>query len=1096
MPKSLQSNRLRIPVLALVFLFLAPWALHAQQLVVTGSVKTGTDEYLPGVSILEKGTNNGTVTNADGKFSINVSPNATLVFSFVGMASREVKVDSQTSLDITLDADVTQLAEVVVVGYGEVERKDLTTSVSSISSKQLKDIPINSAAQALAGRLAGVQVVASEGTPNAQVLIRVRGGGSITQDNTPLYVVDGVQVENALSVLAPQDIASIDVLKDASATAIYGARGANGVVIITTKGGFKSRPIVSYNALVGVRNLANKLDVMNPYDFVNYQYERSRGNTSASNTFRDTYGNFSDLDLYKNVPNVDWQDKSFGRTAVMQTHNINVAGGTSTTSYNVSVTSNTEEGVQLGSDFNRQLVNARVDQKITSFLKAGVAFRYNNTVVNGAGTSSTGSSSTNRLRQSVKYRPLLFPGQDAYSYDSDYAQETNSNSLSLVNPVLLSKAEYQKDLSNTMNISGNITLDPTKYLTFRSSIGYDLYHDRIRSFSDTITNNAMQNGQGKPIASIDSLKRTILNNSNVVTFSVHRLSEAFAKHNKLDVLVGHEIYQTTSIETYNENHGYTSGINAVSALDNMKTLGTPFINPAKAPRYEITNRLLSFFGRASFSRDDKYMASITMRADGSSKFAQGHQWGYFPSASVAWRISNEPFFGDLRSTLKISDLKFRASYGQSGNNRIGDFLYLNQFEQYPPYDLAGSQVVGYGQLRNKDTNQPTLANSNLKWETTTARNLGIDLSLFESRVQLSVDVYSNTTENLLINTPVPTSSGYQNQLQNVGSTSNKGIEIQLSAAPVQTRDFTWRAAFNISFNKNRVESLGGRQQSFLFNSGWNNNSPADYSVAVGQATGTIWGLVTDGFYKVDDFQIDPNTGQFVVNAQGAYVLKPEVANDKGVISLDPKPGVIKYKDFTNDGQVTDADRKPLGSALPIFFGGFNNQFTYKNFDLSIFVNFQYGNKVLNANKLEFTSGYTTNSNLLSIMNGRWKNIDAEGNVVTDPNQLRAMNTNAKIWSPLTGASSFFVNSWAVEDGSFLRINNITLGYTFPAMSISRLKITKLRIYATGNNIAVFTRYSGYDPEVNTRRATPITPGVDYSAYPRSHNYIFGVNVSF
>jgi TonB-linked SusC/RagA family outer membrane protein len=1093
MPKSLQSNRSGIPVLALVFLLLAPCVLLAQQQVVTGTVKSGPDEILPGVTVLEKGTSNGTVTNSEGKFSISVGPDATLVFTFIGMTPKEVKVAGQTVLDVALEADVAQLGEVVVVGYGEVERKDLTTSVSSISSKQLKDIPINSAAQALAGRLAGVQVVASEGTPNAQVLIRVRGGGSITQDNTPLYVVDGAQVENALSVLAPQDIASIDVLKDASATAIYGARGANGVVIITTKGGFASRPIVSYNGLVGVHQLANELDVMKPYDFVQYQYERSRGNSSAENTFRDTYGNFNDLDLYKQVPNVDWQKQSFGRTAVIQTHNISVAGGSKTTQYNVSVTSNQEQGVQLGSDFNRQVINARLNQKITSFLKAGGAVRYNNTVVNGAGTSATGSSSTNRLRQSVKYRPLLFPGQDVYTYDSDYAQETNSNSLSLVNPVLLSQAEYQKELQSTLNFSGNITFEPTKYLTFISTAGYDIYHDRIRAFSDTITNNAMQNGQGKPIASIDSLKRTILNNSNVLTFSLHKLSESFAKHNKLDVLLGQEIYQTTSNETYNETHGYQSGIDAVTALDNMN-LGAPFINPSKLPRNKITNKLLSFFGRASFSRDDKYMATFTLRADGSSKFAQGHQWGYFPSASAAWRISNESFFGDLRSTLKITDLKLRASYGQSGNNRIGDFLYLTQFQQYPPYGLNNNQVIGYGQ--QKDSNgQPSLANTNLKWETTISRNLGIDLSLFENRIQLSVDVYHNNTENLLVNTPVPTSSGYLNQLQNVGSTSNKGVEIQLSGTPVQTDKFSWKANFNISFNKNKVESLG-MQQSFLFNSGWANNSPADYSVAVGQPTGTIWGLVTDGFYKVDDFQIDPATNKFVVNAQGAYVLNPGVANDKSVISLDPKPGVIKYKDLTGDGLVTDADRTALGNTLPKFFGGFNNQFTYKNFDMSIFLNFQYGNKVLNANKLEFTSGYTTNSNLLSIMNNRWKNIDAEGNVVTDPNQLRDMNTNAKIWSPLTGASSFFVNSWAVEDGSFLRINNITLGYTFPAMSISRLKISKLRLYATGNNLAVFTKYSGYDPEVNTRRATPITPGVDYSAYPRSHTYIFGVNVSF
>jgi len=1069
-----------------MLLFTNQTDLFAQTKVVSGIVKDDAGAPLPGVSVLVKGTSNGTVTDVDGKFSITATE-GTLVFSSIGMVSQELKIENQTSFDVKLVSDVTELSEVVVIGYGEVERKDLTSSVSSINAKQLKDIPMNSAAQALAGRLAGVQVVASEGSPNAQVQIRVRGGGSITQDNSPLYVVDGVQVENALNVLSPQDIASIDVLKDASATAIYGARGANGVVIITTKGGRKMKPLVSYNGLVGIRQLANKLEVMNPYDFVMYQYERSRGNTAAENTFRDAYGNFSDLELYREVPNTDWQEESFGRTAVMQTHNVGVTGGTEATQYNVSLTSNKEEGVQLGSDFNRTLVNLKLDQKITSFLKAGVGFRYNNTIVNGAGTSSAGSSSTNRLRQSVKYRPLLFPGQDAYTYDPNYAQETNANSLSLVNPVLLSQAEYLKDRSNVINISGNITFDPTKYLSFRSTLGYDITHQQTRMFNDTITNYAQSSGQGKPTASIDSLRRSILNNSNVLTFTLHKLSESFAKHNKLDLLVGHEIYQTTTNTTFNETHGYPSGIDAVTALDNMD-MGTPYANPSKPPEYEVTNRLLSFFTRANFSRDDKYMATVTMRADGSSKFAKGHQWGYFPSASLAWRISNESFFQGIQSAIRANDMKFRVSYGQSGNNRIGDFLYVTQFEEYPPYELNGAPVVGYGSKRENGV--PTLANSNLKWETTISRNFGLDMSFFESRLQLSVDVYRNSTKDLLINTPVPTSAGYSNQLQNVGSTSNRGVEIQLSATAVQSTNFSWKPSFNISFNKNEVESLG-RQESFLFNSGWANNSPFDYVVAVGQPTGTIWGLLADGYYGIDDFNY----------ANGVYTLKAGIANDKSVTSLDPRPGVIKYQDISGpngvpDGIVDDKDRTSLGTANPKFFGGFNNQFTYKSFDLSVFLNFQYGNKVLNANKLEFTSGYTTNSNLLAIMNNRFRNVNAEGQVVTDPEALRALNADATLWTPLTSATSFYVNSWAVEDGSFLRINNVTLGYTFPALALGKLKISKLRLYATGNNLAVFTKYSGYDPEVNTRRSTPITPGVDYSAYPRSHNYIFGLNLSF
>jgi TonB-linked SusC/RagA family outer membrane protein len=1055
--------------------------LQAQSKTVSGVVRNDK-EPLPGATVVEKGTINGTVTDVEGRFQLPVAEGATLVISFIGMKAQEVVVGNQTNFEVALETDVTMLSDVVVVGYSTVERRELTSSVSSVSAKQLADIPINSTAQALTGRLAGVQVVTSEGSPNATVQIRVRGGGSITQDNTPLFVVDGVQVENALSVLAPQDIQSIDVLKDASATAIYGARGANGVVIITTKGGKEMPTQVSINSLVGVRQVANSLDVMRPYDFVFYQYERSRGNASSEATFQKTYGNFSDLDLYKEVPFTDWQKESFGRNALMTTNNINVSGGTKDTQFGLSVTSNTEQGVQLGSDFDRKLVNFRFDQRISKYVKTGFNVRYNNTIVNGAGTSSAGSSSTNRLRQSIKYRPFLFPGQTTDTYDRSYALETNSNSLQLVNPVLLAQAEYQKDISSTANLNGYVLVEPTPYLSFRSTLGFDMFNQRVNVFNDTITNNAQQNGQGLPVASIANTQRTILNNNNVITFSLDKLKPAFGKNNKLDLLLGHEIYQTITKTLYNESHGFAAGTTAEIAINNMQ-LGTAYLNPGTPTSSEVTTRLLSFFGRVSYAYMDKYLAVLTYRADGSSKFADGKKWGYFPSVSLGWRISQEPFFAPLRS--KVNDLKIRLSGGQAGNNRINDFLYLPQFEVYPPYDLNNNQVIGFGPKR--DGGVPVPSNANLKWETTTSRNIGFDASFLENRIQLSVDYYRNTTSDLLIATPIPTSSGYQTQLQNVGSTSNRGVEIQLSGTPILKNAFSWKAAFNMSFNKNNIETLG-RQSSFLFNSGWANNSPFDYSVAVGQPTGTIWGLVNDGYYKIEDFDYNSSTG--------VYTLKPEVPSDVKVTSLTPKPGVIKYKDINGDGVVDDLDRTSIGNANPTFFGGFNNQFTYKNFDLSVFINFQYGNKVLNANKLEFTSGYTTNSNMLSIMNQRWRNVDNEGNVVTDPATLGALNANATIWSPLTSAASFYVNSWSVEDASFIRINNVTLGYSLPSTILQKVKIVKLRFYATANNLAVFTNYSGYDPDVNTRRATPITPGVDYSAYPRSHAYIFGVNMTF
>lgn len=1044
--------------------------VYAQTKAVTGTVMAD-NQALPGATVVEKGTTNGTVTDADGKFSISVNDGAILLISFIGMKPTEVPVGNQSNVTVTLEADVTQLDELVVIGYGEVSRHELTSSVSSVSARQLRDVTVNNTAQSLAGRLAGVQVVTSEGTPNAQVNIRVRGGGSITQDNTPLYVVDGIQVENALSVIAAQDIESIDVLKDASATAIYGARGANGVVIITTKGGREMKTVVTYSGQVGVRQLANKLDVMKPYDFVFYQYERSRGSTAGENAFRDMYGHFGDLDLYNEVPFIDWQEKVFGRNALMQTHNVAITGGTSGTNYNLSITSQGEEGIMINSDFDRKLLNFRFDHKVNKYLRAGFNVRYNNTVVNGAGTSSPGSSSVNRLRQAVKYKPVLFPGQSTDTYDPDYAAATNANSLSLVNPILLSAAEYQQDRSSVANLNGSITIEPVTWLSFRSTLGFDITNQRVNVFNDTITNASKLNGASQPIASINTITRNTLNNSNVVTFSAGKLSPAFAENNKLDVLLGQETFQTSNKSYFIESRLFPVGITPERALGNM-ALGTPQIPTSS----EVNSTLLSFFGRASYSFREKYMAVLTFRRDGSSKFAEGHKWGNFPSASLAWRISGENFMQN--TTRYLSDLKLRVSYGQAGNNRIGDFLYLTQFNSNAFYDQNNQLVTGY--------NPAGLANDNLKWETTTSRNIGLDAAFLNNRIQLTVDAYRNTTEDLLLSTPVPTSSGYTTQIQNVGSTSNRGVEIQLSGTPVRRNKFAWNASFNISFFRNKVESLGDQDQ-FLFSSGWaGGNAPFDYAVIVGRPVGTIWGLETDGFYTIDDFDF----------SNGVYTLKAGIPNDQGITAIAPRPGILKFIDQDGNGLIDDKDRTDLGSATPKFFGGFNNMFTYGNFDLSVFLNFQYGNKVLNANKLEFTSGYTPNANLLSIMNDRWRNVDAEGNVVTDPGALATLNEGAKLWTPLTSASSFYVHSWAVEDGSFIRVNNVTLGYSLPAGLLEKARITKLRIYATVNNLAVFTKYSGYDPDVNTRRNSPITPGVDYSAYPRSHAYMAGINLSF
>lgn len=1051
----------------------------AQDRQVSGVITSAdTRQPVEGATVAVKGTKITALTNQQGRFTISVNNDkAVLVITHTGFVPVELEVGKKSSVEASLVAEVKSLDDVVIIGYQTVKRRDLLSSVSSVGARDLKDIPVNSVSEALTGRLAGVQITQSEGSPDASAVIRVRGGGSITQDNSPLYVVDGIQVENALSVLAPQDIESIDVLKDASATAIYGARGANGVVIITTKGGKAMKTRINYNGLVGVRQLANALDVMHPYDFVMYQYERTRGSLSERDGFQNTYGRWEDLELYKNVPFVDWQDEMFGRNALMQTHNVSVMGGTASTKFNLSVTSNTEDGIMLGSDFNRKLINFRFDHTVNNKLKVGMTVRYNNTTVNGAGTANAGSSATNRLRHAIKYRPILMGGQDIMDYDPDYALETNANSLSLVNPILLNQAEYRRNYNSTANFSGYFNYEINRFLSFRSTLGYDISNVRQNAFNDTITSIARQNSN-MPTASINTQTRNTLNNSNVLSFTMNKSGTAFSDRNDLDVVLGQELFETV-YKTYGiETRYFPIGITPKAALGNMG-LGSAPTGATQPPptSTETTSRVFSFFGRVNYAFDKKYLASFTLRADGSSKFAEGNRWGYFPSGTLAWRISEERFMENLKPT--ISDLKLRMSYGRAGNNRINDFLYLTQFVANTYYSINDQLITAF---------RPSeLANANLVWETTVSRNLGLDIGLFNDRLQISADAYKNTTSDLLVNVPVPTSSGYTQQIQNVGATSNKGIELQINGTPVVNRNFTWRANFNISFNKNNIETLGKYQDFFLFSSGWGGaNQPADYLVKPGQPVGTIWGLFTDGYYTVNDFDYN----------NGVYTLKANVANNSGITATAPQPGMLKFKDTNGDNVIDDKDRGIIGNTQPKFFGGLNQQFSYRNFDLSIFLNFQVGNDVYNANKLEFTSGYTVNSNLLSSMNDRWRTVDENGVVVTDPAALAKLNENAKLWAPLRSASSFYVHSWAIEDGSFLRVNNITLGYSLPSKLLKRAKIENFRVYATVNNLAVWTRYTGYDPEVNTRRSTPLTPGVDYSAYPRSRAFICGLNLTF
>ncbi|HSK12259.1 MAG TPA: SusC/RagA family TonB-linked outer membrane protein, partial [Phnomibacter sp.] len=745
--------------------------------------------------------------------------------------------------------------------------------------------------------------------------------------------------------------------------------------------------------------------------------------------------------------------------------------------YSLSLTYNMEEGIMRISEFDRKLVNFRLDHNVNSKLKVGFNTRYNNTTVTGAGTSNPGSSSTNRLRNSVKYRPILLPGQAIDDFDEEYQNQTNANSLGLVNPILLNEAEYRKDYSHLTNLSGYFDYKITPFLSFKTTVGMDLTSRRQTAFDDTITNNSRLNGSNMPMASIGTSTRVIMNNSNVFTFNNNKLAGDFHKSHRFIAILGQETY-SQDIRGENQNvREFPVGIDPEKALSNMN-LGSSYIDNSRPPSYQFQNRILSYFGRVNYDYKNTLLASASFRADGSTKFAEENRWGYFPSASVAWRLSSHSFYEPIKDLM--NDFKVRVSYGEAGNNRIGDFLFLTQFNSATQYWLNNQFTGGFAPI--------SLANQNLKWETTISRNLGFDMSFFNSDLTVSVDIYRNTTKDLLVDVPVPTSSGYTTQVQNVGSTENRGVEFQVNANIMEKRNFSWTANLNASFNKNEVTSLGTFQNFYLRNSGWGfSNTPADFIVKVGQPVGSMWGFTTDGWYTTDDFVFNPNNN--------TYTLKPGIASNAGVLA-PPQPGSLRFKDLNGDGVINDDDKSIIGVAQPKVFGGLNQMFSYKNFDFSIFINYQIGNDVYNANKLEFTSNYQTNSNLLTMVNDRWKRIDQNGVVITDPQQLEAMNANAKMWTPSTSSNSFVLHSWAIEDGSFVRINNVTIGYNLPASALKKLKLQRLRIFATGTNLHVFTNYSGYDPEVSTRRRTPETPGVDYSAYPRARSFFGGINVSF
>ncbi|MBQ6911925.1 MAG: TonB-dependent receptor [Bacteroidales bacterium] len=1049
-------------------------SLSWAQTTVKGIVTDETGEPLIGAGVLVEGTTIGTITGIDGDYVLSVPEGAVnLVFSFIGLADQTVAIAGQTEINVVLKADQTFLDEVVVVGYATVKRRDLLGSVSSVGSDKLTEQPVTTVSQALSGKMAGVSVVTTEGDPDADIKIRVRGGGSITQDSSPLYIVDGFPVES-INDIPSSEIQSIDVLKDAFSTAIYGSRGANGVVIVTTKSADKGTKLsVKFNAYWGLKTMANKGAIvpMDADNFVKFQYELGVIRDNLSSYYEPYFGNFADIDLYNGMATNDWIKAVFGNTGSTFSADFSVSGSGDNVNWTLGYSHMGDEAIMVGSNYARDNLSFKGNFKTSETTSIDANIRYSRVNVRGGGANGindTGTTSGNgRLKHAVSYTPIPIASTiQGVDEEQDYGDNA---------PPLLSVSDNDsRRIRTTWNANAAFNWKIIENLNLKIEGGLEKYNQTDDRFYGMTTYYVANNSTDKTGVSNQHKEafRSKYRNTNTLNYDFSKLINN--EDHQLTALLGEEMTITKSNLLTLMVDGLNASYDAPMAWTFLSS-GTP---ASTNNYYDPDDKLLSFFGRVNYDYKHRYSIGATLRADGSSKFAPGHQWGFFPSAAVSWTISNEPWMDNAHSWL--DQLKLRYSFGTAGNNNIPSGQIAKQYSATVTAWL--SQSSNYW-MAGKIMNNPDLT-----WETTYTHNVGLDFSLFQSRLSGSIEVYQNTTKDLLINFPI-TGSGYDSQYRNLGSTRNRGVELTLNAPIVSKKDFSLNIGGNIAYNRNRVTDLGGLS-SITAQSYWASTEIGDdYIVQVGQPLGNMYGYVSDGMYTPSDFTWNGSK----------WVLNEGVVDASAILGATYLlPGAPKYKDINGDGKVTVADRKVIGNASPDFTGGFNFSGYFHGFDFSANFNFMIGNQVYNANKVEFTSSRKfSNRNLVNMMDvkNRWTNIDWNtGEMITDPSVLQSVNAGKTLWAPFVGNAIF--SDWAVEDASFLRLQSVTIGYTLPESLTEKVNLNRVRFYATGTNLFCLTKYSGYDPEVDTRRSTPLTPGVDYSAYPKSIGFVVGVNLSF
>lgn len=1042
--------------------------VSAQMRTITGKVSSSAGEALIGATVqVQSASDRGAVSDASGNYSIQAAKGEVLVFSYLGLSPKTLTLGNETVLNVELDPDAALLEETVVVGYGTAKKSDLTGAVGSVTAEQIRSSVFTNFDQALQGRVAGVQVTQNSGAPGGAASIRIRGANSITGSSEPLYVIDGIPFQgdgsgvsgfdwaggangqnrvNPLAAINPNDIVSIEVLKDASASAIYGARAANGVILVTTKRGKKGESKVSYNAYYAQQELSRRIEMMNLPQFADYQQQVT---ADLGLQLNQRY-----LDPSLLGPGTDWQSEVF-RNAGMHSHQLSVTGGTDKTTYAISGGLFQQDGIIIGSDFNRYTTRINLDNQVKTWLKVGGSFAYANT--NEKITLNDGGDGV--IIQSL----VMAPDVPVKDINGEYAGPEVQAGASSFNPVA---AALQRN--NTLqrqrimaNVYGDLTL--MKGLTFRSELSFDDNNSINKAFQPTYKWGVLINRENQLRQREESSLFWII--KNYLTYNV-----TLGQKHKLTAMLGQEAQKSNWEGSVVTKKNFAS--NDIQVLSEGEDV------TSRTSGWKDGAAIESYFGRFNYNFGERYLFTFTMRADGSSKFGPENRWGYFPSGSFAWRLGEEEFMKGLKT-----DIKVRLGYGEVGNQAIGNYLFGSALQTITtPFGTA--------------YRLQQIANPKLKWEATQQWNLGFDLSLFKGRADLTVDLYQKRTNDMLLQLSVPSylgGSGYNDiraPYANVGQMENKGIDIGLNTRNIKTDKFSWNTDFTLSLNRNKVVALDNDARIYWRNLYWYSEFQTATRTGVGLPLGQFYGYQTEGLF----------TSQEDILSHAVQIPDP---SNEGKNLVDKRTGVwigdVKFKDINGDGVINTNDQTIIGNPNPDFTMGLNNSFTYKNFDLTVYLTGSYGADILNYSRV-LTEGQTT------IFGNQARTVDNRVRYALknptgsdlDPANVVIANPGATLPRPTTtdnNRNTRMSDRW-IEDGSYTRIQNIRLGYTFAPSLLQKIRIQKLRLYVNAQNIYTITNYSGYDPEIGAFNQDPLLQNVDMGRYPTPRVITFGLDVDF